>query len=116
MMRLSPTHIESCTREINRWSKAIRLIHALELNLPSDGIPEPDSIAPGRKPFDLQITWNAENIGHSYKLRKRICAALGLEMKWRPEDEGIFGLRGRIRVGNKTTLNLRLLINERGVH
>jgi hypothetical protein len=111
MMRLNPRHIENCTREINRWAKATRLIHALELNLPQNKVfPEPDLIEPGRKPFDLRVTWEADNPGHSANLRKRIAAMLGLEMKWQPEGGGYLGLRGRLRLGEKTTLNLRLLV------
>lgn len=110
MKRLHPKHIENCTREISRWAKAIRLIHALEINLPDKIFPEPDLIEPGRKPFDLQITWEADNQGHSANLRKRITSALGLQMKWRPEEICYLGLRGRIRLGEKTTLYLRLLV------
>lgn len=109
MIRLNPKHIENCTREISRWSKAIRLINSLEFNLP-EGFPEPDLIEPDRKPFDLQIIWQADNPGHSAKLRKRIVSALKSEEKWHPDEKGYIGLRGRFRLGKKTTMYLRLLV------
>ena len=110
MKMLSEKHIENCSREISRWSKAVRLIHSLERNLPADSFPEPDLIEPSRKPFDLQIIWKADNPRHSVNLRKRIASALKVEMKWQGEEDGYVGLRTRIRLGEKTTMYLRLLV------
>jgi hypothetical protein len=110
MKILSEKHIENCSREISRWSKAVRLIHSLERNLPAGSFPEPDLIEPSRKPFDLRIVWGADNPGHSAKLRKRIASALKVEMKWYKDVDGYYGLRTRIRLGEKTTIYLRLLV------
>jgi len=106
---LNAQHINNCSREISRWSKAVRLIHSLERNL-SEGFPEPDSIEPGRKPFDLRITWKADNHGHSAKLRKRITAALKVEPKWNFAGPADYRLCTRIRLGTKTTMYLHLRI------
>ncbi len=110
MKMLSERHIENCSREISRWSKAVRLIHSLERNLPDGSLPEPDLIEPSRKPFDLRIVWGADNPEHSAKLRKRIASALQVEMKWHKDADGYHGLRTRIRLGEKTTIYLRLLV------
>lgn len=112
MRQLSPSHIENCSREIGRWAKAVRLINVLEHNLP-EGFPEPDLIEPDRKPFDLKITWEADNPNHSVKLCKRIAEAFnqaGNEATWQSEGDGYLGMRGRFRLGKKTTMYLRLLV------
>lgn len=110
MTQLDPKHIENCSREISRWARAVRLIHSLEHNLSPGSFPEPDLIEPSRKPFDLRIVWEANNLSHSANLRKRIASVLNLEMKWHPDEHGYFGLRGRVRLGGKTTIYLQLLV------
>ena len=112
MKMLSERHIEHCSREISRWSKAVRLIHSLERNLPADSFPEPDLIEPSRKPFDLRILWRVDNPEHSVKLRKRIASVLKVETKWHTEEGGYYGLRTRIRLGEKTTIYLWLLVGD----
>lgn len=121
MNELSPRHIENCSREISRWSKAVRLIHALERNLPPGILPEPDLIEPSRKPFDLRVVWEADNPGHGANLRKRIVAALKLDgLKqdgmWRHslDVRGESSLRTRIRIGEKTTIYLQLVVADGG--
>ncbi len=109
MKMLSSKHIENCSREISRWSKAVRLIHALERNLPENSFPEPDLIEPSRKPFDLRIVWGVDNPQHSINLRKRIASALKIETKWYKEVDGYYGLRARVRLGDQT-IYLRLLV------
>jgi hypothetical protein len=110
MNKLSSNHIDHCTRRIAKWAKAIRLIHALELNLP-ETFPEPDSIVPGKNPFDLHITWAADNWKAGVNLRRRIEKLLGFENKWRICDtKPIYELRGKVRLGEKTTMNLRLFV------
>lgn len=112
MKQLSPKHIENCSREISRWAKAVRLISVLEHNLPKD-FPEPDLIEPDRKPFDLKITWEADNPNHSAKLCKCIAKAFdeaGNKETWHREVTGHFGMRGCFRLGKKTTMYLRLLV------
>lgn len=108
-MNLSPDHIEKCSKEISRWSKAIRLIQTLAYHLP-DGFPEPDLIEPDHKPFDLRVIWHADNEGHSANLCKRIASALGLEIEWRPQFDGYWSIRDRVQFNGKHPLNLRLLV------
>lgn len=116
MMHLNPEHISNCTKEISRWSKAIRLIHALEHNLPPEGFPEPDSIEPARKPYDLEIKWNAHNPKHCANLRKRIMTVLNMESQWKPRIDGrSLCASGRIRVGTKTTMNVLLVVERQDI-
>lgn len=110
MMQLSSTHIDNCTREINRWSKAVRLIHSLERNLPPDGFPEPDLIEPFRKPFDLRLVWQTDSPEYSAKLRKRISSGLKLGLKWCLEVDGYYSLCTRLRLGERTTMYLQLIV------
>ena len=111
MNKLSPNHIDHCTRRIAKWAKAIRLIHALEVNLP-EKFPEPDIIQPGKKPFDLRIVWNTDNRKRADKLLKQIKDALGFETEWHHyytdhwKVNGAFELRGRVHLSGKTTMNL----------
>ena len=117
MSELSPRHIENCSREISRWSKAVRLIHALERNLPAGILPEPDLIEPSRKPFDLRVFWEADNPGHSANLRKKIMAALKRDGQWQRSLAGpknAFSLRTRVRLGEKTTIYLQLVVADGG--
>ncbi len=116
MNELSSRHIENCSREISRWSKAVRLIHALERNLPPGILPEPDLIEPSRKPFDLRVVWEAENPGHSANLRKKIMTALKLDGKWQRSlaASNAFSLRTRVRLGEKTTIYLQLVVADGG--
>jgi len=112
MRQLSPTHIANCAKEISRWAKAVRLINVLEYNLPKN-FPEPDLIEPDRKPFDLKITWEADNPSHCIKLCKRIAKAFSEEGNiepWHREATGHYGMRGCFQLGNKTTMYLRLLV------
>ena len=110
MMAFSPTHIDNCTRQITRWSKAIRLIHALERNLTPEGLPEPDFIEPSRKPYDLRLIWEANNPEYSANLRKRISGELKDETKWYLEVDGYYSLRTRFRLGKRTTMYLQLIV------
>lgn len=110
MKTLSPNHIDHCTRRIAKWAKAIRLIHALEVNLP-EKFPEPDSIVPGKNPFDLHLTWTVDKWRESVKLRKRLRELLGVENKWHAYGaKPVYEMRGKIRLGEKTSMNLRLFI------
>lgn len=115
MNKLSSNHIDHCTRRIAKWAKAIRLIHALEINL-SEPLPEPDIIEPGRKPFDLQIVWIADNRKHARKLCERIRESLEFEARWwfykKKNGTPVRELRGRVRLGERTTMNLRLLVKQ----
>jgi hypothetical protein len=116
MNKLSPNHIDHCTRRIAKWAKAIRLIHALELNLP-ETFPEPDTIEPGRKPFDLRIIWITDNRKHAKKLCEQIRESLGFGCLWWVYNKKITGtvmreLRGRVRLGERTTMNLQLLVKQ----
>jgi hypothetical protein len=110
MNKLSPNHIDHCTRRIAKWAKAIRLIHALEVNLP-ETFPEPDSIVPGKKPFNLRVVWDTDGRSRADNLCKQIKEALDFEASWHHHwrDE-TFELRGRIRLGEKTTMNLQLIV------
>lgn len=115
-MHLDSGHIDYCTRRIAKWAKAVRLIHVLENHLPR-GFPEPDSIEPGRNPFDLLITWEVEGQKQARKLCEQIRESLEFEGKWELYNKKnvvapIRELRGRIRLGERTTMNLRLLVTQ----
>lgn len=93
MMQLDARFVEECSKQISRWSKAIRSIHTLEHNLPFNGFPTPDEIEPGRKPYALTLKWYAENTKHFDKLCKQITIALGLRggaAQWRRDHENWF--------------------------
>ena len=110
MNKLSPSHIDHCTRRIAKWAKAVRLIRAMEEHLP-EGFPEPDSIVPGKNPFDLHIAWTADGWKASVNLRRRIKKLLGFENAWHVYGtKPTYELRGRVRLGEKTSMNLRLFL------
>jgi hypothetical protein len=114
MMRLDPQFVAECSKQISKWSKAIRSIYTLEHNLPSNGFPTPDEIEPGRKPYDLALKWYAENLMHSIKLCKQIPIALSLHgdaAKWRQEEHWLV-IRAKISTGGKDSINLFLMVRD----
>ena len=50
------------------------------------------------------------NPKQSVNLRKLITSALKIETKWNMDVDGYYGLRARIRLGEKTTMYLHLLV------
>jgi len=114
MVRFDPRFIDSLSREASGLLKAIRCIQVLEANLPA-GFPEPTTIKPSRKPYDLVLEWDAEHPKHAEALRSRITAGLGMSgAKWNPNMDKSFICRGRIRLAGKASLNLFLQINMAG--
>jgi hypothetical protein len=121
MVRFDPRFIDGLSREASGLLKAIRCIQALEANLPA-GFPEPTTIKPSRKPYDLILEWNAEHPKHVEALRNRITAGLGIDSKWNhsmPPTEVAYDMdhsiicRGRVRLDGKASLNLFLRINSK---
>jgi len=114
MRQLSPRHIDNCAKEVSRWTKAIRLINLFEDKLP-EGFPEPDLIEPDKKPYELKITWRADNSNHSDKLCERVAKAfapVGNTVAWRRDATGHFEARGYFQLNKKAVGYLRLIVTD----
>lgn len=111
-MTFDSTHIDKCSREVTRWSRAIRSIHVLENGLNLSKLPEPDLIVPFRRPFDLGLIWEVQNRNHSEKIRKRIATVFGLGIRWAySEHPGYWTIKTRVKLQDKQSIMLALLVN-----
>lgn len=105
MKRLDSRFIETFSMQASRLMKAIRSVQTLEDNLP-EGFPEPSEIALSKRPYDLEIIWQAKNVKHAKSVCARIAELLDFDGKWYTYNECSFVCRSRVGVGKKATLNL----------
>lgn len=111
MKRLDPRFIETFSIKTTHLMKAIRHIQTLEDHLP-EGFPTPSEIDLTKRPYDLEVTWVAENRKHALKLRRTIQDMLECDDKWYTYDEFSLVCRSRVNVGGKASLNLIMRIVE----
>lgn len=109
MKRLDPRFIEAFSIKTTHLMKAIRHIQTLEDHLP-EGFPEPSEIDLTKRPYDLEVTWEAANKKHAESLCSRITNILECEGKWYTYGEFSLVCRSRVSVGGKASLNLIMRI------
>jgi hypothetical protein len=108
MKRLDPRFIEAFSIKTTHLMKAIRHIQTLEDHLP-DGFPEPSEIDLTKRPYDLEVLWEAQDMKHAWKLRTIIKDMLECDGKWHTHT-GELVCRSRVNVGGKASLNLIMRI------
>ncbi len=111
MKRLDPRFIEAFSIKTTHLMKAIRHIQTLEDHLP-EGFPEPSEIELTKRPYDLEVTWEACDGEHAWKLRRIIQDMLEFDGKWYTYDNFSLVCRSRVSVGGKASLNLIMRIVE----
>lgn len=113
MKRLDPRFIEAFSIKTTHLMKAIRHIQMLEDHLP-EGFPEPSGVELTKRPYDLEITWEAVDRQHALKLQRTINVMFECEGKWYTHypsrHDWALVCRSKVCVGGKATLNLSMRI------
>lgn len=95
--------------QTSRLMKAIRCVQVLEDNLP-EGFPAPSEITLSKRPYDLEVSWKAQNRKHVESLCSRITNMLECDGQWYTHNEYSLVCRSKVCVGGKASLNLIMRI------
>jgi hypothetical protein len=95
--------------QTTRLMKAVRCVQTLEDHLP-EGFPSPSGIELTKRPYDLEITWEAQNRKHAESLCSRITNMLECDGQWHLVGDLSLVCRSRVSVGGKASLNLIMRI------